>query len=146
MAYCEGPGKYFDSDLKLLVNNGLSMEEAKIAAVFTHYNAYDTLTVNTTAGSYLVKSVQFALREASVPVTVTGGIDQGTETYLDRILGTNWKTVPWDEILKTIEANKDTLAQKVVGVTTPTEKMPAISWKHIALGIGALFALKGLFK
>lgn len=146
MAYCEGPGKWFDSDIELLRNNGLSTTEATVAAVFTHYNPYDTLKINTTSGSYLIKAVQYALRDAGCPVTLTGGFDQPTDNCLDKIFNTDWKTIPWDEILKTIEANKDTLVQQTIAKAPVAAPEFKIGWKHVAIGVGALFALKGLLK
>lgn len=115
MSYCKGPAAaYLSDNIKLLMNNGLSGQEATVAAVFVNYNPYDTVRSNTTSWSYLIKAVQFALRESGFPVTLTGSINPPTEQYLQRIFG-DWGRVSWSWILTYINKGKHNLAQKVLG-------------------------------
>ena len=140
--YCPGVGPKFNDSLRLLNNNGLNSQQAKIAAVFTHYNPYDTSVANSTASSYLYKSVQYAMREAGLPVTLTGGPDPATQTYLKRIFPEGWQQVSWNQMLETINAKKDTLAKEAVAEKPTTESVASVPWKTVGLVAGGLVLLK----
>lgn len=127
--YCNGPGKYFSNHMKLLISSGLTTTEASVAAIYVNYSPYDTLRINTTAFSYMIKSIQYGLREAGLPVTITESINKPTDTYLTRIFG-DWRAKKWGQILLYIERNKHILADKLL-VSSPIITKNSIPWKII---------------
>ena len=123
------------------------MEEAKIAAMFVHYNYYDLSDINTVAWAYLITSVQFALKKGGLPVVVTGGVTSASDEYLKRIFApVDWKTVAFEKIIQTIVNKQNTLAKELITKVQPPlyVKKPGIPWTTIALATGALIAIKVL--
>ena len=142
--FCEGPPANYSDSVRLLHNNGLSASAATIAAVMARYTPYDTLRVNTTTYSYLISAVQFALREAGFPVSISGGMDKATELYLGRVFKMDWQTLSWEKILQTIEKSKFTLAKRHVGAASVSGFDLGLNLKTLLIAAGALVAYKVL--
>jgi len=143
--YSLGTPEGFSSNIKYLTESGLTMEEAKIAAMFVHYNYYDLSDINTVAWSYLISSVQFALKKAGLPVVITGGVTPAVDEYLKRIFApVDWKTVAFEKIIQTIVTRQNTLAKELISKVQPVYVKPPIPWTTIAIAAGALIAIKVL--
>lgn len=139
--YCPGPGEHFNNGTRMLGSSGLSTTEATIASPFIFYNPYDTQGMNQTAWSYLIKAVQFSMREAGLPVSVSGGMNQATESYLKRMFG-DWGSVKWVDILGRIQSKASTLAKDVLDDQASIPKQ--IPTKTIAIAVGGIILLKAL--